>query len=458
MTPNCRVWLVMAGLLTMVGCGDNGRRTPKSDRQYFQWRLQKTAQEYLQVGKPDPRWDANVLRAFTNMAIVAVWGDRTNTGRFRWCSDLFEATDVGCADPLVLYLQLRCEEGTPRQARAETIARWTNTVTALNKSGYSATMRFWANSRAASAVLAANEGKFTREVHPFRRAAMEAAATLMSMDDTPVDEARAMAHATLDIIENNKGQKGEFMPAVEAIFREKWKRTWQAHDVIGRFEIERAWQARGNGMADSVTKEGWKQFGQHLRNAESHLLKAWKIERVEDVAIRLMRVELGLGRGRKNLEKWFQQAMALNPASYDAAYAKYNYLAPKWHGSYAEQHAFARECVRNKKWRGNVPLIMTDYYDDVASASREGKAIFKKQEVWEDIHAAMERFFELNPLEEGWHHNYFWYAYMADQWEIARRELDAMGPIVNYEYFGGQHAFTDMAEEVRAKTGGPTTK
>jgi hypothetical protein len=70
---------------------------------------------------------------------------------------------------------------------------------------------------------------------------------------------------------------------------------------------------------------------------------------------------------------------------------------------------------------------------------------WKRPDVWPDIQAAFDRFFELNPDATGYYHNYAWYAYHAEQWDKLNELIPKLGP-VNYDYFGGKDEYDKMVE------------
>ena len=121
----------------------------------------------------------------------------------------------------------------------------------------------------------------------------------------------------------------------------------------------------------------------------------------------MMRVELGQGKGRPRMELWFKRAADLNPNYYDAFYAKLYYLEPKWYGSPKDMIEFGRECVNSKKWGGQVPLILKDAHEALIKyePAKDKPGYWKRPEVWKDINAAFEKFFALNPQENGWRHS-----------------------------------------------------
>jgi hypothetical protein len=168
-------------------------------------------------------------------------------------------------------------------------------------------------------------------------------------------------------------------------------------------------------------------------------------------------VELGQGQGRKRMELWFNRAMDLDPNNYDACSAKCLYLEPKWYGSIGEMLAFGRECVENKKWGGRVPLVLVDAHWDIPLyylAGEEKTNYWTRPQVWPDIKAAYERFFELHPEAIGYYHNYALYAYKCEQWNKLNELIPKLGA-VNYDFFGGRVEFGKMVRLAKEHAGNP---
>jgi hypothetical protein len=60
-----------------------------------------------------------------------------------------------------------------------------------------------------------------------------------------------------------------------------------------------------------------------LSVAEKALEKAWTLNpKNEQIALKMMTVELGQGKGRQRMEVWFDRAMKLNTNSYAACNAR----------------------------------------------------------------------------------------------------------------------------------------
>jgi hypothetical protein len=113
--------------------------------------------------------------------------------------------------------------------------------------------------------------------------------------------------------------------------------------------------------------------------------------------------------------------------------------------------AFGRQCATSTDWGGKVPLILADAHWDyyIYLNDPEIKSNYwKLPDVWPDIKASYDRFFEINPDAIGYYHNYVWYAYHAEQWDALNELIPKLGPI-NYSYFGGKEEFDKMVRSAK---------
>ena len=235
---------------------------------------------------------------------------------------------------------------------------------------------------------------------------------------------------------------------------ENWPDASTTWLLKGSAYINLAWTARGIGLANTVSEEGWKLFNERLAVAENALTNAWQLNPGDSrIADKMLIVELGQGEGRDRLELWFDRAMALNPNDYNACSAKLNYLQPKWYGSTEDMLQFGHECIQNKKWGGDVPLILLDAHNYIGWINKSDQTNYWKQpDVWTDINAAFERFFEVNPNATGRYYQYAWYAYNFEQWTKFIELIPKLGP-VNYAYYGGKDEFDKMVQLAKENSG-----
>jgi hypothetical protein len=180
---------------------------------------------------------------------------------------------------------------------------------------------------------------------------------------------------------------------------------------------------------------------------------AWKLNPSDRrIPLKMLTVELGQGKGRPTMERWFTRAMTLETNDYEACRSKLIYLEPKWYGSPEEMLAFGRECVASTKWGGKVPLILLDaHYTLSGYLPKANRGTYWKQpSVWNDVKSSFEKFFELNPQAVSWRHNYAFYAYACEQWDDFNKQLPLLGEI-NYAYFGGKEAFEKMVQRAQSQ-------
>jgi len=199
-----------------------------------------------------------------------------------------------------------------------------------------------------------------------------------------------------------------------------------------------------------VDEDMWKVFEDRLSIAEAALNKAWKNDpSLPGTPLAAIRLELGQGRERERMELWYQRAITFPQDRYEAVRQKLWYLQPRWYGSEGECLAFAREVVKSDLFYGQEPLHL--YHTHVSLAEffkKERPNYWTEPQVWPDIQASFERYFELNGEDNGWRHNYVLCAWRCQQWKALDEQLAKLKD-VNYEYFGGQEAFEKMVQTAR---------
>jgi hypothetical protein len=96
-------------------------------------------------------------------------------------------------------------------------------------------------------------------------------------------------------------------------------------------------------------------------------------------------------------------------------------------------------------------LTLVDAHAAIYS-TQEGEArinYWRQPQVWTDMQAAYDRFFELNPNSTNTYKYYAWYAYLAGQWDKLNELIPKLDP-VDYRFFGGREAFDQMVEAANA--------
>jgi hypothetical protein len=225
--------------------------------------------------------------------------------------------------------------------------------------------------------------------------------------------------------------------------------------VKGRYFIESAWEWRGNDYADKVQILEWKMFGSQLQKAEESLNQAWELDSKQPmIANEMLCVELGQGKGRDQMEMWFQRAMNLDTNNYCACQRKLLYLEPKWYGSRGELLIFGDECLQSTNWGGEVPLIAVDAHRAIVNylPANQRSAYWQQPSVWDDVERAFSKYLGENPKDSKEHQRYAAFAYAALRWDVLNEQLPLLGKI-DYSMFGGPAGYQRMVAAARQHAG-----
>ena len=162
---------------------------------------------------------------------------------------------------------------------------------------------------------------------------------------------------------------------------------WLALTLDGEREINAAWQARGGGYANTVTKEGWQGFSEHLAKARDDLTLAWNMHPDFPLApCRMMTVALG-DSGAEEMRTWFDRTVSAQ-ADYDGAWSEMRWgLRPRWYGSEAALLALGRTAINTGRFDTDVPRKFFDCVADVESEMElpTGRHIYGRDNIWPEL-------------------------------------------------------------------------
>ncbi len=144
-----------------------------------------------------------------------------------------------------------------------------------------------------------------------------------------------------------------------------WLKLW----AEGQHRIHLAWEARGGGYSDSVTRRGRTVYEAELERAETILKEAWKLK-PEHAGPAVSLCYAGL-RGGKNtapglMRKWFNEAVKVH-LDHPEAYRHILWgLRPRWYGSHEKMAAFGLACLETERFDTDVPFIYLLALSDAA--------------------------------------------------------------------------------------------
>jgi len=206
---------------------------------------------------------------------------------------------------------------------------------------------------------------------------------------------------------------------------------WLRLAVEGHSSIQAAWEARGSGVANTVTPEGWKLFGERLELASDRLKRSWEVNpSFALTATSMITVSMGLSLERDEMETWFRHAMETDPDCLAACRAKATYLQPKWHGSVQDYFDFAYQCYRTKNWHAHLPLMLDSFvYSDVPVhySSPEFEQYYRQPQVFEDMKALYEGYLAEYPDDRWAHTRYATILVASGRPAMAVPQFEALG-------------------------------
>ncbi len=334
---------------------------PFTHHDYLKARLEfnrRTMSEpYKQVGKHDPKWDADADAFLDRMALRLSLGqsgdyiytlpgaETVTTEQMLALGERVRA--AGCDDPMFLYCYAailydagRATEAAPlfeQSAAGLKASRYP-----VNRAAYAALRQYYAAPAGAAQDAA------------WATARDLVIATTSTWDFRGIDRRILYEH----ISSLAAGVPPERMlDLVEAVQERKGADPWLVNMLAGTHHVTAAWAARGSGFAGSVTDAGWEGFYNSLTKARDALMAAWKLHPDYPEAPAAM-IAVAMGAGDRFGEKprtWFERATQAQ-FDYEPAYERYRYaLLPKWGGSVPALQRFASNCLASRRFDTRVP-------------------------------------------------------------------------------------------------------
>src|SRR4029077_2430823 len=115
-----------------------------------------------------------------------------------------------------------------------------------------------------------------------------------------------------------------------------------ARIALANSYVSYAWDARGKGYSDNVTKSGWNLFDERLRKAKDILDEAKTLpEKCPEWYLAKQNIRQGQGWGEEKETSLLQEAIAFEPEYYSYYRVHAILLLPKWYGAEGDAAKFA---------------------------------------------------------------------------------------------------------------------
>lgn len=199
-----------------------------------------------------------------------------------------------------------------------------------------------------------------------------------------------------------------------------------AYTARGVYYIERAWEIRRRGYADTVKKKQWEPFKELHRLAKSDLEKAYALNPSNPHPPRqLIRVQRAMDASdRQTTDRYFNQAVATAPAFYWAYRAKLENMMPKWGGSWDEMFRFAAKTAGSSPPKTLLPHIYAYALEEVGKRSGDAEKFYSRPDVWETLDKIYSQIISDFPRSARWRVLFAKTAWTAGKTDKAMQLLD----------------------------------
>lgn len=302
----------------------------------------------------DPEWDDAALAFLRN------WGRRLHEAPMAPSTgELFEEGwaiyEAGCREPMVTYANAWVLEKEGKRTSAHPVFlqaassigfteygfRWRSAVErrlafSIARKGFTDQANIHHQASARHLIEAVKAGEFSDPIG--QRTMAEMAVNRCAGEWIPLE----MAQEFVDELSNLDGVD-----------------PCTLHYVLGEYHIRRAWDYRGDGLAKTVTKEGWAGFHKHLDIARDHLAKAYELDpgRPEAAASMITLCRVGHAPEGTDLGLWLDRAteaqIDYGPA-FDAALSA---LQPRWGGSHETALQLGAICAATERYDTKLPMV-----------------------------------------------------------------------------------------------------
>jgi hypothetical protein len=411
------------------GIPQDAAQIAKDRQERAAWKVRTLGEAYEKVGKKDPKWDKDAREALA--AFVVPFSDLGTV-----FVPAKKALDAGCDDPLILYLYARTSYNANFPGAEEVERRFTKAADAIKDSPYPAFRR-------ASALLHAGLAKANAKNSP--QQSKEAAARMLDQvvallpksldEEKPNPELEdGWFNVLKDVVTVHRklgSSKEASVDRVEQLLS-KDKRTEQARlRLKGYFLLWDGWDARGTGLAGTVTEEGGRIFQAKLTEARKTLEAAWQAQPGDSrTATVMLTVEKGIGGGdRTEMEKWFQRAMATNGDNREACQYKLDWLDPKWYGDPESLLAFSQACRDTKNVNSGIPVLLAEAHFRISRhmAKEQSVVYLTNPTVWKDINSVYEQYLDVFPRDSVQRSRYAALCTMCRHYPEAKEQFNIVG-------------------------------
>lgn len=417
---------------------------------------------YEQIGHRAPAWDDAMRRALT-IWCVAIADDDSVFGtphQHLWADSARAAHVAGCRDPLLLQMRAALA-GTGVEAINFDVllAResFKNIEALLNQHPYPALLQTWIYKRAVRARMTIPDTNAEWDMRA--KSWMARALELLPAGAADTRHDGLSAAAVLDVLDLDTKRGGLRLESFEAL-RPRLSRALRSRPECaalceGKVLIAAAWDARGSGLASSVTPAGHDRFEQRLEKAGQILLSLMKKNPANPHPWPPMfNVAMGLGFDDTQKLGLVEGALKAGVAPSSVHQRALAALAPKWGGSPHSQLLIVRQAIAEGHWLERGPLALATLYElafqDVGDRLLESG----RDQIWSELNSIYSNYLNRHPTNAVARGEFARWAIRCRQFETADAQLallrNPLLPSGGLQGFGTS-ALTHELQKTRAR-------
>lgn len=196
------------------------------------------------------------------------------------------------------------------------------------------------------------------------------------------------------------------------------------------FYRQYAWTARGAGFINTVSRQGYDIFTQRLLLADADITSASLLNpSMPFHYYEMLQLDMALQRGSISSFSHLMKARQIDPSFYPV-YMVYMFMnRPRWGGSVEIMKKIAQDYADNVPG-SLLPLLWTDYHDEMSNALNEGEKWWSKPGNWEQVDAVFKKLIEATPepKKTGLRCTYVTFASRANKLNVLQEQLELIGP------------------------------
>ena len=170
--------------------------------------------------------------------------------------------------------------------------------------------------------------------------------------------------------------------------------------MYGHHMVNKAWAARGGGVADTVTKAGWNDFEKYLGHADEALNTLIRIDpEIQQAHATLLTVQRGTG-DMNRLHQVFENARGRFPTSFPIHRQMMLALSQRWTGNHGHTLEFARKNSSNDPSNRLQWLVAAAHLDTgLFEVDESATDYFRNKDVRNEVVEAFKKYLTIDATD-----------------------------------------------------------